>query len=112
MENTEETERFSNDICVLLLDSDATCLANLSEMIRKCGYKVVATTRADDLPLIINNKDKKIDLVLAEFRLIEMNKYELLEKIRSICEIPVVGKQNRPLIHILVDNVFMSSLTS
>ncbi|KAL9815948.1 putative two-component response regulator-like APRR8 [Arabidopsis thaliana] len=59
-------------------------------MIRKCGYKVVATTRADDLPLIINNKDKKIDLVLAEFRLIEMNKYELLEKIRSICEIPVV----------------------
>jgi CheY-like chemotaxis protein len=72
----------------------------------------VATTRADDLPLIINNKDKKIDLVLAEFRLIEMNKYELLEKIRSICEIPVVGKQNRPLIHILVDNVFMSSLTS
>lgn len=90
MENTEETERFSNDICVLLLDSDATCLANLSEMIRKCGYKVVATTRADDLPLIINNKDKKIDLVLAEFRLIEMNKYELLEKIRSICEIPVV----------------------
>ncbi|XP_020877075.1 putative two-component response regulator-like APRR8 isoform X2 [Arabidopsis lyrata subsp. lyrata] len=90
MENTEESERFSKDICVLLLDSDATCLANLSEMIRKCGYRVVATTRAEDLPLIINNKDKKIDLVLADFRLIEMNKYELLEKIRLICEIPVV----------------------
>lgn len=59
----------------------------------------MATTRAEDLPLIINNKDKKIDLVLADFHLIEMNKYELLEKIRLICEIPVVGKQNVPLIH-------------
>lgn len=60
---------------------------------------VVATTSADDLPLIINNKDEKIDLVVAEFRFIEKNKYELLEKIRSICDIPVVGKQNVPLIH-------------
>ncbi|XP_010427418.1 PREDICTED: putative two-component response regulator-like APRR8 isoform X2 [Camelina sativa] len=59
-------------------------------MIRKSGYEVVATTRADDLPLFINNKDKKIDLVLAELRLIEINKYELLDKIRLICEIPVV----------------------
>ncbi|EOA20870.1 hypothetical protein CARUB_v10001207mg [Capsella rubella] len=89
-ENTKATERFSDEICFLLLDSDATFLANMSEMMRECGYKVVATTRADDVPLIINNKDEKIDLVLAEFRLIEMNKYELLEKIRLTCEIPVV----------------------
>lgn len=59
----------------------------------------MATTRADDLPLIINKKDNKIDLVLAEFRLIEMNNYELLEKIRLICKIPVVGKQNVSVIH-------------
>ncbi|XP_019090611.1 PREDICTED: putative two-component response regulator-like APRR8 isoform X1 [Camelina sativa] len=61
---TKATERFSDKICFLLLESDATWLANLSEMIRKSGCE--------------------------ELRLIEINKYELLEKLRLICEIPVV----------------------
>ncbi|CAN8308887.1 unnamed protein product [Cochlearia groenlandica] len=59
-------------------------------MLRECGYRVVATTRADDVQFIINNKDEKIDLVLAELCLIEMDKYKLLEKIRMICAIPVI----------------------
>lgn len=42
MENTEATERFSDEICFLLLDSDATCLANLTEMMRKCGFKGIS----------------------------------------------------------------------
>lgn len=51
----------------------------------------MATRRADELPRIINNE--KIDLVIAEFCLIEMNKYELLEKVKTLCEIPILGKQ-------------------
>ncbi|CAN8221763.1 unnamed protein product [Cochlearia groenlandica] len=46
------------------MDSDDTSLGCLSEMLRECGYRIVATARADDVQFIINNKDEQRHMCL------------------------------------------------
>lgn len=42
VENTDKTERSHNDFCVLLFDSNATTLMDVSEKLRKHGYRGIS----------------------------------------------------------------------
>ncbi|XP_012435685.1 two-component response regulator ARR1 [Gossypium raimondii] len=77
-------------VTVLLVDGDSTCVIILSKMLRSFGYKVVTTKRATDALCIIRDQQHKIDLVLTEACLHDMDKYELLETIRNISSLPII----------------------
>ncbi|XP_022769503.1 two-component response regulator ARR2-like [Durio zibethinus] len=77
-------------VTVLLVDGDSTCLTIISKMLRRFGYKVMTAKRATDAFCIIRDGEYKIDLVLAEGCLPDMDKYELLETIKKMSKLPVV----------------------
>ncbi|KAK8554470.1 hypothetical protein V6N13_093461 [Hibiscus sabdariffa] len=89
-------ESDTNTVCagvtVLLVDSDSTCLTIISKMLRTFGYQVITAKRATDAFCVIQAREYKIDLILAEASLPDMDKYELLETISDTSGIPIIRK--------------------
>ncbi|XP_039062586.1 two-component response regulator ARR1-like [Hibiscus syriacus] len=87
-------ESYTNTLCagvtVLLVDADSTCLTIISKMLRTSGYQVITAKRATDAFCIVQDREFKIDLILAEACLPDMDKYELLETIRNMSGIPII----------------------
>ncbi|KAL4378871.1 hypothetical protein GQ457_02G000520 [Hibiscus cannabinus] len=85
-----DTNTVCSGVTVLLVDSDSTCLTIISKMLRTFGYQVITAKRATDAFCVIQAREYKIDLVLAEACLPDMDKYELLETISDTSGIPII----------------------
>ncbi|PQM36792.1 two-component response regulator ARR1 [Prunus yedoensis var. nudiflora] len=77
-------------VSVLVVDGDSACLAILSRMLYNLGYKVMTAKRAYDALSIAQKKEDELHLVLTEAHLPDMDKYELLEKMKAVSKVPVV----------------------
>ncbi|KAM1486314.1 hypothetical protein ACFX2I_000527 [Malus domestica] len=77
-------------VTVLAVDGDSACLTLLSRMLCKLGYKVLTAKRACDALSIAQKKESELHLVLTEVHLPDMDKYELLERMRAVSKLPVV----------------------
>ncbi|XP_010523044.1 PREDICTED: two-component response regulator-like APRR9 isoform X2 [Tarenaya hassleriana] len=86
----KSTGRSPEDICVLLVDSDPSCLMVISNMLQESGYRVVTADRASDALHILRDREGEIDLIMTEAHLSDMDKYELLETITGISKLPIV----------------------
>ncbi|XVE77052.1 hypothetical protein DITRI_Ditri13aG0030900 [Diplodiscus trichospermus] len=77
-------------VTVLLVDGDSTSLTIISKMLRRFGYGVMTANRATDAFCMLRDGRYKIDLILAEARLPDMDQYELLETLREMPKLPVI----------------------
>ncbi|XVE73934.1 hypothetical protein DITRI_Ditri11bG0158600 [Diplodiscus trichospermus] len=75
---------------VLLVDVDLISLYIISTMLRMWGYGVMIAKQATDAFRIIRDRRYEIDLVLANSYLPDMGKYELLETMRKMSNLPVI----------------------
>ncbi|KAF5733002.1 two-component response regulator ARR14-like [Tripterygium wilfordii] len=75
VEITEEDDASSPvGVRVLLVESNFTCLAILSKILRAFGYKVITARRAADALSIVRAKENELDLILTETQLPDMDK--------------------------------------
>lgn len=69
---------------ILIVDDDLTQLETLRRGLRSKGYNVFeASNGMEALNILNDTKKNKIDLILADYVMPEMNGIELLEKIRE-----------------------------
>jgi CheY-like chemotaxis protein len=69
---------------ILIVDDDLTQLETLRRGLRSKGYNVLeASSGIEALNVFENTKKNKIDLILADYVMPEMNGIELLQKIRE-----------------------------
>ncbi|XP_059456679.1 two-component response regulator ARR14-like [Corylus avellana] len=77
-------------VSVLVVDGNSSCLAIISKMLYKFGYKVLIAKRATVALSIVREKEDDLHLVLAEAHLPDMDKYEFLERMGEMSKLPVV----------------------
>lgn len=69
---------------ILLVEDDATILKLGKRMLENLGYKVLSTTRSNDAKKIAEEYDGRIDLLLTDVVMPEMNGRELSEQLQTI----------------------------
>lgn len=67
---------------IMLIEDDALCLASLDRALRLNGFRTQGYTRP--LPALADYDAQKIDAVVTDFHLPDVNGLEVLEKIRKI----------------------------
>lgn len=67
---------------ILLVDDDATICACLDEILTRSGYEVVTRNDARSA-LDIMEQDRKISLVIADYRMPGMNGLEMVRRLRE-----------------------------
>ncbi|XP_048426102.1 two-component response regulator ARR2-like [Pyrus x bretschneideri] len=90
VESMENCSPVFEGVTVLAVDADSACLTLLSRMLYKLGYKVLTAKRACDALSIAQKKENELHLLLTEVHLPDMDKYELLERMRAVSKLPVV----------------------
>lgn len=69
------------------------CNLLITYALKPCySFTVMTTKQAADALCIMRDQQHKIDLVIIEAYLLDMDKYELLETIRNISSLPIIGK--------------------
>ena len=82
--------------CILIVDDEASQLALTQEIVTQNGLKFESTTSAKKALKI--SKRKKIDLILSDIQMPEMNGFQLIRKLKASAktrEIPVVALSGR-----------------
>ena len=51
---------------ILLVEQDIVVRHPLAEYLRECGFKVIEAQNGDQAKLVLNNRDARIDVVLAD----------------------------------------------
>ncbi|XP_065859249.1 two-component response regulator ARR2-like [Euphorbia lathyris] len=83
-------ESGATGVRVLVVDCDSTCLAVVSHMLYAHGYRVITATNVGDAMRILRERKYELDLILTEFYLPDMDKYELFETMGKISSLPIV----------------------
>ncbi|XP_009340629.2 putative two-component response regulator-like APRR8 [Pyrus x bretschneideri] len=94
LESMKNSTPVLEGVNVLAVDGDSACLTLLSRMLCQLGYKVLTEKRACDALSVAQKKEDELHLVLTEVHLPDMDKYELLEKLRAVSKLPVVSKSS------------------
>lgn len=70
---------------ILLVEDDSSILKMTRAMLEHLGYKVIATSCAEEAIDIVERGQKKIDLLLTDVIMPKMNGKELYDRVLSIC---------------------------
>ncbi|CAA0841964.1 Two-component response regulator ARR2 [Striga hermonthica] len=88
MEDMEDEEAAM--IRVLLVDGSSTCLFILEALLRQCQYHVSTAEGAITALRILRDNNSRIDLVISEVDLPDMDGFVLLKEVSLRMDIPVV----------------------
>ncbi|KAM5555083.1 two-component response regulator ORR26-like [Rosa sericea] len=90
VESMKTSPKPAKGFSVLVVDGDSECLEMLSRLLGSLGYKVLTAKGASEALDIAQKKEADLDVVLTEAHLPNMNKFELLEKMTAVSNLPVV----------------------
>jgi len=85
-----ESKNFPEGLSVLVVDDDLLCLKVVEKMLKTCKYKVTACSNAESALKILRSKKNKIDIVLSDVHMPDMDGFKLLEIIQFELSIPVL----------------------
>ncbi|KAL9661536.1 hypothetical protein QQ045_026360 [Rhodiola kirilowii] len=81
----------SRDILVLVVDDDHTFLTVIDGILRNYKYNVETVRNGvEALSSLRSSRDKKIDLVMTDVHIPDMNGFELIKRISTEFQIPIV----------------------
>jgi len=80
----KDTTSNGDQLTILVIDDNEAILYIVKTALEKRGYRVLSTTSANEAINIVANSGKKIDLLLADVVMPEMNGKELSRKLRAI----------------------------
>ncbi|XP_056693534.1 two-component response regulator ORR21 isoform X2 [Spinacia oleracea] len=78
------------DICILLVDPDTRSSRNTLEVLLDANYRVVTACQGTDALNTLQNKKRKVDLVLMTTKLPDMCAFEVLDILQMNFRLPVV----------------------
>jgi len=83
-ESNELISGVERNIGILIVDDDVAVLDVFTKFLKLKNYKILATTNPFDALSIFKENTSKIDLVITDVLMPEMNGFQLIEKIRKI----------------------------
>ncbi|KAK3247476.1 hypothetical protein CYMTET_43025 [Cymbomonas tetramitiformis] len=81
---------FPAGLRILVVDDDPLCLKIVERMLTRCSYTVTVCIRAEEALAILRENREKIDIVLSDVYMPDMDGFKLLELIGLELDIPVI----------------------
>jgi DNA-binding NtrC family response regulator len=72
-----------SDPCILIVEADLLVRTALAEYLRECGYRVLEASSADEARILLEDRSRQVDIVLAEVRSGEPGGFALAGWVRT-----------------------------
>ncbi|XP_022921832.1 two-component response regulator ORR22-like [Cucurbita moschata] len=83
-------DHFPVGMRVLAVDDDPICLKVLEHLLRKCQYHVTTTKRSIEALKMLRENRNKVDLVISDVNMPDMDGFKLLELVGLEMDLPVI----------------------
>lgn len=89
-QDADNPPEFPAGLRILVVDDDPLCLKIVERMLTRCSYTVTVCIRAEEALAILRENREKIDIVLSDVYMPDMDGFKLLELIGLELDIPVI----------------------